>query len=212
VGTVGSGGSLPTGWYHNGALTTAVVAITTLAGLPALHLRVSGLAGSTFYELSAMPAATAVSALQTYTASVWTQSVSGSMPIIQMRQAGTGDVQTAGASLASGSGQRWSATFETHASTIQGRLRFGIVMVAGQSYAVEFLVACPQIEAGSVATSPLLASRSADELTLALPSGSFGVTALHAGTTTPLSGGSGSYPVSTSLSSSLVRQIVAVQE
>lgn len=210
VGVVGAGGSLPTGWFHNSTLTTEVVAITTLLGLPALQVRISGVASTTFYELSVMPTGVAIAPSTTYTASIFVQLLSGTMPILQVRQAASGDAQVMGNSLGLGQGARWGGTFESHASAVQARIRFGIITAVGQSYSTEMLVACPQWESVGAATSPLFASRSADSLNLRLPSGPFAVLAKQPSGVTALPAGTDPYSFTTSLISPVVQETWAV--
>lgn len=173
VGVVGAGGSLPTGWLANGVLTTEVVALTTLLGLPAIRLRISGVAAAAFYELAMMPATTPLAASTAYTASIFAQSHSGLIPTIEVRQGNASDGLLTANGLAPAAGvaaSRISATFASHATAARGRIRLTAVISQGETYKFEFTLAMPQLETYHRATSPMTA-RPADELRLELPAG-----------------------------------------
>jgi len=171
AGVVGSGGSLPTGWSTNGAgLGLEVVAVTTLNGLPALHLRVAGTAASTFFEVSVMPD-TPINPNTSYAASIFLRSLAGPQPSVELRQADAGSGFVTANVLATGlpALDRLGASFATLASTARGRLRASRVLSVGAAYDFSFVISGPQLEAGSNATSPLLSARQPGNATLEVP-------------------------------------------
>ncbi len=174
AGIVGSGGSLPTGWSTNGSgLVVHVVAVTTLNGLPALHLRVFGTATSTFFELSLM-SDTSISASTGYTASIFLRSLAGSMPSVELRQAdaGSGFVTANVLSTMLAPLDRRGASFTSQASTAFGRLRVSHFLTVGSSYDFSILLSCPQMEARNSATSAVLTTRDVETADIGLPAGS----------------------------------------
>lgn len=213
VGVVGSGGSLPTGWVANGALTTQVVALTTLLGLPAIRLRISGTAIATFYEISLTPAVTALEPLTAYSASIFTQCHTETVPIVELRQGNASDSFVAINALSPALGpsaQRATLSLVTQATTARGRLRLVLSLTSGQSYTVELTVACPQLELGAAPTSPLLADRAADALDLNLPAAGLSLLVQHdSGPSSTLAADSALYRLPTALARSTIAALHA---
>jgi hypothetical protein len=210
VGVVGAGGSLPTGWVSIGVLTTEVLALTTLAGLPALRLRISGTPISTFYELNMMPSGTAMAPNTAYAASVLSQLHAGSQPTIEVRQGNSSDAFVAAVVVQPGPAvatARAEGVFISQGSTVLARMRLTCIVVVGQSYSIELTVAGPQLELGSKVTSPMIADRAADSILLGLPSGAQAVSCeFDNGNAGSLPGGSGSYAFTTNLLRPVVRR------
>lgn len=169
VGVHGAGGSLPTGWYHNGPLTTEIMAVTTLLGLPALHVKAHGVAAGAFYELVTMPNTTPLEPSTAYSISLYTAMLTGAAPALELRQAASND-SLIGVNLltpaANAEPGRSTLSLTTAAGTARARLRLSYSLTIGQPYLFEFLVAVPQIELSSKVTSPMLGARAADTLTL----------------------------------------------
>lgn len=164
VGIVGAGGSLPTGWYVNNVLTTEVLAITTSMGLPALRIRVSGAASGVFYELGVSPPSTAIAASTAYHASLFIRVEQGQMPDVQLRQSTTADVLISVAILAALDDTRCGVAFTSSSSAARGRIRVTFTLTQDQTVHSDLLIACPQIEEGGVATSPITSLRMVDAL------------------------------------------------
>ena len=174
VGIHGAGGSLPTGWYHNGPLTTEIIAITTLAGLPALRIKVHGVAAGSFYELSTMPLSSPMAPSTAYAASMFVVLHGGAAPQLELRQATSSDGflnVTLLTPPVTTTVTRPAISLLSQPTTARGRLRLSYSLTIGQSYSHEFTVAYPQCETGSVVSSPVVGARTADILTLALPAG-----------------------------------------
>lgn len=203
VGTVNSGGALPTGWVANGALTTQIVSITSLLGLPAVRLRISGTASSTFYEIAFTPSMLAIEASKAYSASILAQCHSEIVPLVELRQGNSSDSFVAINSLSpalSGTARRSELNLTTQSTAARGRLRLVLNLTVGTSYLVELTLACPQLELGSAPSSPLLAARSADVLDLYLPDGAHNLVCHHdSGTPSALSASASPYRVPTNL-------------
>lgn len=213
IGVVGSGGSLPTGWVANGALTTQVLALTTLLGLPAIRLRISGTAVATFYEISLTPTVTALEPASAYSASIFAQCHTEAVPIVELRQGNASDgfvaVNALGPALGA-SAQRAVLNLVTQATTARGRLRLVLALTSGNSYNLELTLACPQLESGTAPTSPLLVERAADALDLNLPAAGLSLSVQHdSGPPSALSAGTAVYRLPTALTSSTVAAILA---
>lgn len=203
VGTIGAGGALPTGWVPNGALTTQIIALTTLLGLPAVRLRLSGTAASTFYEIAFTPAMMGLDASKAYAASIFAQCHTEVVPLVELRQGNSSDGFVAVNSLSpalSATARRSELNFTTQSTTARGKLRLALNLTVGTSYLVELTIACPQLETGISPSSPLLAARSADALDLDLPEGTLDLTCyLDGGSTAVLSHSETPYRLPTNL-------------
>ncbi|WEJ58354.1 hypothetical protein [Devosia sp. FJ2-5-3] len=182
VGIVGSGGALPTGWVANGALTTQIISVTTLLGLPAVRLRISGTAASTFYEIGFTPSMMGLDASKACSASIFAQCHSEIVPLVELRQGNSSDGFVAVNSLSpalSATARRSELNLTTQSTTARGKLRLALNLTIGNVYLVELTIACPQLETGAAPSSPLLAARSADALDLKLPESAFDIVVHH---------------------------------
>lgn len=213
VGVVGMGGSLPTGWAANGALVTQVLAVTTLLGLPALHLRISGVASSAFYEILFAPLATPMEPATAYSASVFAQCSTETVPLIELRQGNSSDGLIVVNSLSPALGetvQRATLGLTTHANTAMVRFRLARSLTIGNSYTMEVVLACPQLERGTAPSSPLLAGRAADLLDLALPAPGLALTVEHeSGPPSQLTADTATYRLPTGLARSTIATVMA---
>lgn len=212
MGTIGAGGNLPTGWVANGALATQIVSLGTLLGLPAVRLRISGTAASTFYEIGFTPAMMGLDASKAYSASIFAQCHTEVVPLVELRQGNSGDSFVAVNSLSpalSATARRSELNLTTQSTTARGKLRMALNLTVGTSYLVEVTIACPQLETGTAPSSPLLAGRSADELDLHLPEGAHDLScALDNGSTASLSASETPYRFPTVIGR-LIRGILA---
>lgn len=212
-GIVGLGGSLPTGWAANGALVTQVLELTTLLGLPAIHLRISGVASSAFYEILFTPLSTPMDPNTAYSASVFAQCSTETVPLIELRQGNSSDSLIAVNSLSPALGpspQRPMLNLTTNASTAMVRFRLARSLTLGNSYSMEVILACPQLERGPAPSSPLLASRAADALDLNLAEAGLTLALEHdSGPPTALSAATATYRLPTALPRSTIATILA---
>jgi hypothetical protein len=203
VGTIGAGGSLPTGWVANGALATQIVSLGTLLGLPAVRLRISGTAASTFYEIGFTPSMMGLDASKPYAASIFAQCHTEVVPLVELRQGNSSDSFVAVNSLSpalSATARRSELNLTTQATTARGKLRLALNLTIGTSYLVEVTIACPQLETGAAPSSPLLAARSADEFDLHLPEGAHDLDCvLDNGSSTSLSASETPYRLPTTI-------------
>jgi len=212
AGVVGSGGSLPTGWSTNGAgLSVEVVAVTTLNGLPALHVRVSGTATGTFFELSVMPD-TPINPNTNYAASIFLRSLAGPQPSVELRQADAGSGFVTANVLATGlpALDRRANYLTTAASTAFGRMRMSQVLSTGSVYNFSILVSSPQLELGSSVLSPRGSEGPADNASVALPSGNHTVYLEHGSGAIQAAGIAGSYAVPAAQLPTPVRRIWSI--
>ena len=166
VGTVGSGGALPTNWYVSAAnnLTTEVLASGTRSGFNYVRLRISGTPNNSYYTFL-FDSNTQIAAAQNevWTGSAYLALTSGSMTNISVINAVVREADSGGTALGSTNGAfpALSGSFvrgssiRTLASASTGRCNAGISfgLTAGQAVDITLEVAAPQLELGAFASS-----------------------------------------------------------
>lgn len=160
VGTLGSGGVLPTGWgiFSASGLSTAVVGTGTMAGRPYVDIRFFGTSTNTFYVMNF--GAAVASPGNVFTTSFAVAMVGGSLANInavyceQRFTANTVDVAFTG--LNAGTWSFASATGTGDASTANAYPCLYINMPNGVAIDITLRIGAPQMEQGPFATSLIL--------------------------------------------------------
>jgi hypothetical protein len=192
VGVLGSGGSLPTNYnIAVGGLTREVLGTGTDNGITYFDLKVSGTATSTgsldiSYELQSQIVATGA---QVWTSSVFLRVISATLPptsyqinVREFQADGTTFVANTTATVVPTTTiGRFSQTITTNALTGRVQPRLFMNITNGASYDFTIRIGWPQMELGSVATSPIVttagtASRVADVVSLTGASSLIGAT------------------------------------
>lgn len=182
VGAVaGSPGTLPNNWFTTlNGLSQEIVGVGTEIGIGYIDIRFVGTATGTSVAISLESSTQIVASVgQVWTPSAWIKIVSAPTPPTAYG-IGTREGTAAGAFLASGATAytptttltRYSGTRTLpNASTERVRPDLNFTVVNGNSYDFTIRIGWPQMELGSVATSPILttgstANRVADNVTL----------------------------------------------
>jgi hypothetical protein len=170
VGTVGSGGSLPTNWAipTTAGLTTDVLSIDNINGVTYATIRMFGTAsanaGNLVFESNTEIAA---SAGQVWTNSYWFDIVAQPNPAVQYQRyiaerTVVGGFVNAGASTISNVGERGSFTRTLSGGTTERvNAGFQFTLVSGQSYDFTVRIGLPQMEQGNFASSVMKTSSGA---------------------------------------------------
>lgn len=190
----GSPGTLPTNWTEvlNG-LTRQVVATGTQNGVNYIDLRFSGTASSSGIleiRVDGSPGSASASVGQTWTNSAWMQVIAQPSPaddyriVIYELNAGGGFLATNSAVQSSPTTfvRRSYSVVLSQATVAFARPVFGGVVTSGDTYDFTIRIGWPQMETGSVATSPIVTtgstvSRTADSVSLTGASSLIGQTA-----------------------------------
>jgi hypothetical protein len=181
VGTIGSGGALPTNWIipTTAGLTTQVLSVDTIAGVSYVTIRMSGTASAgggnmVFESNTAIVAASG----QVWTNSYFFDVVAQPNPPTRyeryiVERTGGGSFVTAGALQITEFGQRVSFTRTLSGGGTVERVNAGFqfILNIGSAYDFTVRIGWPQMETGSVATSPIVttagtANRAADVVSL----------------------------------------------
>ncbi|NBN66087.1 hypothetical protein, partial [Pannonibacter tanglangensis] len=162
VGIVGSGGALPTGWAGSSVagtgLTTQIVGVSAVNGLPVIRFRVSGTSNGVFYELNVQPLGSSAPAIlpnTAYNASIYADVVSGTFPTnggVELTQRRADQTSAVAVAVAGGATlnatpvlTRFNGNFTSAADAAFGRIRVAMNPANGQAVDVTFDLAAPQI-------------------------------------------------------------------
>jgi hypothetical protein len=178
---VGSPGTMPTNWNTvDRGLTREIVEIGTENGIEYIDVKYSGTASATApidFNFETTTAITA-SAAQSWANSFWIKKIAvvndaDSYAITTRYGLSGGGVVSVGniAIIPTALLNRFSASFTTPATTERVQPRLSIFITNGQSYDFTIRIGLPQMELGTVATSPIktttsTATRSADNISL----------------------------------------------
>jgi hypothetical protein len=191
----GTPGTLPTNWTETLAgLTRSVIALGAENGVQYIDIRLSGTANATEAIINfESPTQTVASNGQVWTNSCFLKSISAPVPYTGLRLS-TVERTSGGVFVASGNSPDLTLTSTLNrfsftrtlsgggtVARVQSRISFGLV--SGTAYNFTVRIGYPQMELGSVATSPIpttagTGSRSADVISVSgAVSGSIGQTA-----------------------------------
>ncbi|MCY1704474.1 hypothetical protein [Pannonibacter sp. SL95] len=160
VGVVGSGGALPTGWYVNTShgMTTQIVGVSTVNGLPVIRFRVSGTSNGGFYELNLQPGAASSPAIlpsAAYNVSGYMGVVAGAFPAsgeFGFTQRRADQAQAVSVTLANTVTlnatpvlTRFNVNLTSAADAAFGRMRITMSPSNGAAVDVTFDIAAPQL-------------------------------------------------------------------
>ena len=155
---VGTPGTLPTGWLvsPNAGLTTSVVSLQTVNGMPTIDLRISGTTTSAtyllFFDLS-IPA----SAAQIWTSSAWFAMTAGSLTnivgsMLEVRFTG-GSGQADLTMVPTPTLTRFSSTGTAGTGVTSTGIALWLNCNSGAAVDITFRIGAPQLELGAFATS-----------------------------------------------------------
>lgn len=186
----GSPGTFPTYWgrFAGGGPTLSVAGHGTEAGLPYVDVRLSGFATAVSGAAIHFEQTNAAAAVQgeTWTGSAFVRLVGGSLSglstvrlnIQESNSGGSGTNTNYGTDVRNQMSDQWLRIQEVSelsaATTNFVRVSLELAYTAGAAIDVTLRVSCPQLENGSVATSPILSTttaqmRAADQIHLELP-------------------------------------------
>jgi hypothetical protein len=186
----GSPGTLPTGWNEltTGGLSREVIATGTENGVQYIDLRYSGTASGTSLTLRVNgTTTTSTSAGAVWTNSTWLKNVATPTPYVSLQigvielLAGAFNTTDYGTVVPTTTLTRFSHTATIGGSNDGVRPQWVFTLVNGNTYNFTIRIGWPQLETGSVATSPIVttagtASRVADVVSLTGASSLIGAT------------------------------------
>ncbi len=192
VGTIGSGGAMPTGWSRSTCtgISHELIGTGTINGLPYADIRVFGTNGNAttcFSHVYTQWTTVPVVPGEKWVLSAYTQLLSGTHNAGTMGTLNLGFQEfsaansyltgtTGGGTITSTLTKRYSPVTVINASTTQARMMINFAVTVGTTLDITFRVAAPQMEKGLfpssfIPTSTGAVTRQADTLTL--PTGSW---------------------------------------